>query len=120
MRGSHSARGGRAVTIQEESRLTHLLSGAPLCRTDKTPDRGPLVLAVPHIWSHSLDGSSQNHCKSQEIKYPSELRKDSEVTSNEGFRWSSGRLIFQSLVARKQPSVVCKEGPLRRTDLEKT
>lgn len=82
------------VLIQEESRLTHLLSGAPICRTDKIPDRGPSVLAVPHIWSHFLDGSSQNHCKSQQIKYLSEVLKDSEVTSNEGFMWGSGRLIF--------------------------
>lgn len=88
-----------SAPILEESCLTHLLSGAPLCRTDKTPGRGPLVLAVPHTWSHFLDGSSQNHCKSQQIKYLSELLEDSQVTSTEGFVWSSGRLIFQSLEA---------------------
>lgn len=60
-----------------EGHLTHLWSGAPLCHTDKTPGHGPSAPAVPHTWSHFLDGSSQNHCKSPQIKYLLNLLKDS-------------------------------------------
>ena len=70
--------GDSSVTIREQSHLTHLLSDAPLCHTDKTLGRGPSALAVPHTWSHFLDGSSQNHCKSQQIKYLSKLLNDSK------------------------------------------
>lgn len=47
-------------------RLTHLWSGAPLCHTDRTLTHAPSVPAAPHTLRHSLDGSSQSHCKNQQ------------------------------------------------------